>query len=82
MSVDAKAIDKLVKLKKQIEQAKLDKASAEGALKQCLDRLKIDFACKSIDQAKKKLEEMKKKQEELEEDIEAALKELEEEYDL
>lgn len=76
------SIDKLVKLKKDIEQAKLDKASAEGALSQCLERLKTDFNCKSIEQAKKKLLNMKEKQAELETEIEESLKELEETYDL
>lgn len=74
------SVEKLMKLKRDIEQAKLDEATAQGALKQCLDRLKTDFNCKTTEQAKTKLKEMKEQYEELEEEIEESLKELEEEY--
>jgi predicted nucleic acid-binding Zn-ribbon protein len=77
-----RAIDKLIKLKRDIEQAKLDKANAEGALQQCLDRLRIDFGCKTIEQAQKKLNGMKERQKELETEIEEALQELEDTYDV
>lgn len=82
MAISERAIDKLVKLKKEIEQARLDKASAEGALKQCLERLQTEFGVKSIEAAKKKLASMQERQEELTEEIEQTMKELEEEYDL
>lgn len=80
--MNERAIDKLVKLKKEIDQAKLDKANAEGALDQCLTRLKEEFGCKTIEAAQKKLNGMKERQEELAEEIEEALKELEEEFDV
>lgn len=75
-----KTVSRLLKLKKDIEQAKLDKASAEGALKQCLDRLTKEFNCKSIEQARKKLSALKERQLELESEIEEALQNLEDNY--
>lgn len=77
MSVSA---DKLLKLKKELEQAKLDKAQLQGALDQNLNRLKEEFQVKSLDEAKKKLQSIIAEQSDLVIKIDDAVKSLEEKY--
>jgi len=72
--------EKLLKLKEEIEQAKLDKAQVEGALKQNMQRLKDEFQVRSVEAANKKLDELNKQKLELEDSIESAMKSLEEKY--
>jgi len=72
--------EKLLKLKEEIEQAKLDKAGVESILKQNMQRLKDEFQVRSVDAANKKLEELNKQKLELEDSIESAMKSLEEKY--
>ena len=76
----ANATKRLLELKDEIERATLDKAKAEGALKQNLQRLKEDFGCTTLEEAQKKLAKMIKEKEQLEEDIEEAVEELESNY--
>lgn len=72
--------DKLLKLKKELEQAKLDKAQLQGALDQNLNRLKEEFDVKSLVEAKKKLLAIIDEQSELVVKIDKAVKSLEEKY--
>lgn len=76
----ATSTEKLLKWKQEIEQAKLDKASVEGRLKQNLQRLKDEFHVRSCDSAKAKLSELVKKKEQLETALEAIVKRLDENY--
>lgn len=72
--------DKLLKLKKELEQAKLDKAQLQGALDQNLNRLKEEFDVKSLAEAKKKLLAIIDEQSELVVKIDKAVESLEEKY--
>lgn len=72
--------DKLIKLKKELEQAKLDKAQLQGALDQNLNRLKEEFDVKSLAEAKKKLLAIIDEQSELVVKIDKAVESLEEKY--
>lgn len=76
----ASATERLLKLKDEIAQAKIDKAQIEGALKQNLQRLKDEFQCRSIEQAKTKLAKLKEQKETLQEQIEKAVENLEENF--
>ena len=76
----ASATERLLKLKDEIAQAKIDKAQCEGALKQNLQRLKDEFQCRSVEQAKTKLAKLKEQKESLQEQIETAVANLEEKY--
>ena len=76
----ATSIERLLKLKDEIEHAKLDSASAQGALDQNLKRLKDEFGVRSLEQAKAKLEKMKSEQTGIKNKIEAAVEKLEENY--
>jgi hypothetical protein len=72
--------DKLLKLKEELEQAKLDKAQLQGALDQNLNRLKEEFKVKSLDEAKKKLQSLIVERSDLVIKIDNAVKSLEEKY--
>lgn len=74
------SVDKLLKLKKELEQAKLDKAQLQGALDQNLNRLKEEFDVKSLAEAKKKLLAIIDEQSELVVKIDKAVESLEEKY--
>lgn len=73
--------ERLLQLKKELELAKLDKASAEGALQQNIYRLKEEFECKSISAANTKLEALKNQKISLQSKIEKAVERLEEKYE-
>jgi hypothetical protein len=76
----ASVAERLLKLKDEIDRAKLDKASEEGALKQNLQRIKDEFQCRSIEAAKLKLEKLKDEKAEISIQIENALTKLESSY--
>lgn len=76
----ASIAERLLSLKSEIEQAKLDKASCEGALKQNMERLKTEFQCRSLEQAKAKLETLKNQKQTLQNQIEKSMNNLEENY--
>lgn len=65
--------DKLLEMKKEIEDSKMEKERLEGKLQQLLLQLKKDFDCCDIKNAKQKLEsltnEIQTLQKELEEEI-------------
>ena len=64
----------LLDLKQKIEDAKIEKAQAEGKLSELMEQLNNEFNCKTIESAEEKLEEyesiIEEKQEELNEKIE------------
>lgn len=72
--------DKLLKLKRELEQAKLDKAQLQGALDQNVKRLQEEFGIKSLADAKKKLQNMISEQEDLTNKIDLAVEYLEKKY--
>lgn len=72
---------RLLELKEEIEQAKLDSASIKGAIEQNMKRLKEEFKVNSLDQAKVKLERLKKQAEDLKEQIATAVENLESQYE-
>ena len=76
----ATSIEKLMKLKKEIDQAKLDKASLEGAYNENLQRLKSEFEVKDLAGAKKKLLAIEKELDELDSKIDELVQNLEENY--
>jgi DNA anti-recombination protein RmuC len=72
--------DRLIQLKTEIDQAKLDKASVEGQLKQNLARLKDEFQCRSVEQANGKLKALKEQKETLTKQLEVSMAKLEEDF--
>jgi type II secretory pathway component PulM len=74
------ATERLLALKEEIMQAKLDRATVEGSLNQNLERLKSEFGCRSLEQGKVKLEQLKKQKETLQLQIEKAVAKLESSY--
>jgi len=76
----ATSAEKLLKLKNELEQAKLDKAQLQGALDQNLKRLKEEFDVPTLSEAKTKLDYMIKEQAVLTVKIDKAVEALEEKY--
>ena len=79
MSIEA-SIKELEAKKKQIAEAKEEKAKAEGALEPLMEQLKADFGCETTEDAKAKLKKMEAEmdvlEEEIEEGTEALIKEV------
>ena len=73
--------DKLIKMKRQIEEAKTQAAQAQGALNQLLDQLKREFGVKDLKEAEKLLTELEAKEQELEQELEDKIVHLEESYE-
>lgn len=76
-----KIIQRLTDLKSDIEKAKLQKAQAEGSIKELMNRLSQEFNLTSIDKAELKLEQLKREKDKLEQQIEDAVEELENEFE-
>ena len=74
-------VERLMDLKKEIDQAKLEQASLQGMLNQNLKRLKTEFGCSNIDEAKELLDKLNKDKTNLESKIEKAVTELERKYE-
>lgn len=70
----------LLRLKKQLEKSKLDKAQLDGELKNMMKTLKTDFQCDSVDEAEKLLKKMVRNQTKLEDQIAHSLEEIDEKY--
>ncbi len=66
-------IDKLLKIKEKIADAKEGKARAEGKLEELMKGLKKDFGVTSIEEAKKLLTKLTKDADKLKENLEALL---------
>lgn len=73
---------KLLKLKKEIEEAKTEVSELKGSRKHLMSQLTEQWECNGIDQANKKLEELKKQETELQQEIQANITKLEEKYEI
>ena len=70
----------LLKLKKQVEDAKQEVSELRGHQLALLKQLKDEWECKDIPTAEKKLKAMQKELEEFDQQIEEGVTELEEKY--
>lgn len=70
----------LLKLKKDIDEAKTTISKLEGGLQTLIDQLEKVWGCSSVEEAEKKLEILKKKNEKLSYTIAEGLAEIEEKY--
>jgi len=77
--MDSKIADNLLKMKKKIDDSKIEVAQIEGSQKELFKSLKENFDCSSVEQAEEKLEELKKENDKLEKEIESEYKQLEKE---
>lgn len=73
--------DKLLKMKKQVEEARTRHDQAQGALNQLHEQLKREFKVDSVQEAEKLLTKLEIEKEQLDEDIEDIIKKLEADYD-
>ena len=71
----------LLKLKKQIDDAKNEVNQLQGRKKYLEQQLKDNWNCKDLDAAKKKVKTLKSEVQELEEKIEEGVEKLQEKYD-
>jgi len=76
----ATVIERLTKMKDELEAAKIDRAEIDGAIKQNMERLKTEFQCGSLERGKSKLNSLKEKKAKLDEEIEDAVTSLEKSY--
>jgi len=74
-------IDSLLKLEKQIEEAKKHADQLEGRLQEQIKRLKTDFNVDSLEKGIKLLEQLKTELEKKEEETKLKFKNLTEEFD-
>ncbi len=74
-------IEKLQALKKDIENAKINKSKAEGRLEGLYSQLKENHDCDTLKKAEKKLKTMKKTLNELKQERDEGLSKLKERYD-
>lgn len=72
---------RLLGIKKQIDEAKIEKAQIEGALDQNMKRLKEEFGVSTLKKAKEKLETLKGEQEKLQTKLDKQMKKLEDDYE-
>ena len=73
---------KVEKYKKEIANAKQEKAEAEGAVKTNTERLKSEFSVKTLNEAKRKREDLLKRRDSINEKITETMEVLEETYEL
>lgn len=73
---------KLLKIKEEIDSAKVELSKAEGKKDVLLSQLKSQFGCSSIEEAEKKVKTLEKSIAKLLASIEEGLLEIEEKYDL
>lgn len=71
---------KLLQMKREIEQAKGKLAELKGQKKALMQQLKETWKCNSLDEASTKLDEMEKESEKLSDNINDMLEELEKKY--
>ena len=74
--------NELLKLKRQVDEAKTSISESKGHLKALMDQLKNDWKCDTVEQAEKKVKSLKKEIDVLDEQIETGIKELEDKYDV
>lgn len=70
----------LLKLKKQVEEAKTEVSELKGHQSALMKQLKEEWGCISVIEAEKKLKKMTKELEDFSKQIEEGIKELEETY--
>lgn len=70
--------EKFLKLKKEIEDAKIEKATLKGRLKTSMEQLKDEFDVNSIEEAEEHLEKLKKELIDVQKQIQENEEELEE----
>ena len=73
--------DKIKELKKNIEEAKQEKAENEGAIKNMMERLKNEFELASLNQAEKRIGQLEKEIEITKSDLETEYEALRQAYD-
>ncbi len=76
-----KLANKLMKMKEQIEEAKVEKNREEGKLEELLKQLKKEFKCKNLNEAKKILVGMEREIDKEEDALEKGINKLEESYE-
>lgn len=72
----------LLKLKKQVEEAKTEVSELKGHQSALLKQLKEEWGCSDITTAEKKLKSLQKEIEEVNQSIEEGIAELEEKYNV
>ena len=72
---------RLLQIKKQIDDSKIEKAQIEGAIDQNLKRLKDEFGVSTLERAKKKLDKLAEEEKELQKKLDKAVDKLEESYE-
>ncbi len=73
--------EKLLNLKKKIEDAKTERAQFEGKLSLLYERLK-ELGCKSVENAEKQIKILKEEAAKLEMEVQNRIKEFEEKYQI
>ena len=76
------AEQKLLKLKREVEQAKSAHDQAQGKLQGLMERLKKEFECTSLEMAELKVTELEEEADRLEEEITEGLVEIKEKWGL
>lgn len=74
-------IQELESLKKEIEDAKIEKARLEGQLKSVQERMRAEYNCRTVEDAQKKLTRMERDWDKLANTIETDFNELQEMYE-
>ena len=72
---------KLLKMKRIVDNAKQEKARLEGSLSTVMKSLKDDFNVLTVEAAEEYLEELKKEEKLLSKELDAAIAKLEKDYD-
>ena len=70
----------LLKLKKQLEKSKLEKAQLEGGLTNMMQTLKTEWDCDTLEEAETLLKKMKRKKENLDAQITTGLEEMDDKF--
>ena len=72
---------RLLQLKQDIEDFKIKKAHAEGAIKQLMQELEESFGCSTMAELRARLKKTREQMEQVEAKVEAKVEELERKYD-
>ena len=72
---------KLLALKKEIDDAKVEVSELTGEIKSLMKTLKDDWNCETLEDARKKIRQWEKEIAEYDEKIKQGVKELEEKYE-
>jgi molybdopterin biosynthesis enzyme len=76
-----KTEEKLLKLKKEIEEGKFKVSELKGTKSHLIQTLKKKWGCSSVEEAQEKIKEFEEQIEKYDKQIEKGIKELEDEYD-